>query len=219
MTLLEALITTALFSFVVAGTYSLYTTLQGTLTRGEVKTDLQQNARVGLNLIVQDLRNIGYDPENRIPSLVSTSPPFFSIRAAASDCISFVTYMTDDGGVPRTVQVTYDISGTVIRRRQDSWSTSTLTFQDGSAQPLVELASLLKFTYYDRFGGILTTGSGLTAKCPAAPASTNQPASQLSYAQMRYINRIGVTVRTRDLAPMVNPEYYTLTSDVSLRNR
>jgi type II secretory pathway component PulJ len=224
VTLIEVLISTALFAFVTAGTYSLYTTMQGALNKGEMKTDLQQNARVGLSRMTQEIRMLGHDPENRLSTLISTSPPFREIRAAGLNCLSFVTYQNDDAGTARTIQVTYDLNSTVLRRRQDPWvpdinNPSVGTFMNGSAQPLAELVDMLTFTYYDRFNGILSPVTGLTAKCPAAPASSNQPASQLSNAQMRYIRRIAVTLRTRDSRPGVFSEFYTVTADVYLRNR
>jgi hypothetical protein len=208
--------------------------MQGALNKGEMKTDLQQNARVGLSRMTQEIRMLGYDPEERfptlistsppLPTLISTSPPFQKFRAASPSCLSFVTYQNDDGGTARTIQVTYDLSGTALRRRQDPWvpnvvNPSVGTFENGSAQPLAELVDMLTFTYYDRFNGVLSPVTGLTTKCPAAPASSNQPASQLTYAQMRYVRRIAITLRTRDSRPGVFSEFYTVTADVYLRNR
>ena len=66
-TLLEVLISTTLFSIVFAGVYLLYATMQGMMSRGELMSDLQQNARVGLDKMVQEIRMAGYDPQGAIP--------------------------------------------------------------------------------------------------------------------------------------------------------
>ncbi|MBI3085298.1 MAG: prepilin-type N-terminal cleavage/methylation domain-containing protein, partial [candidate division NC10 bacterium] len=58
-TLVETLIAAALFSVVITGVYVLYTTMQSTLSRGELKSGLQQNARVGLDRMIQEIRMAG----------------------------------------------------------------------------------------------------------------------------------------------------------------
>ena len=80
---LEVLVATALFSVVMAGVYALYTTMQETFTRGEMKSDLHQNARVGLDRMVQELRMAGYDPENALGQV--TYQRFNEVRAAAGE--------------------------------------------------------------------------------------------------------------------------------------
>jgi len=88
--LVEVLVSTALFSLVLASMYLLYTTMLGAMSRGEMFSDLQQNARVGLQRMVQDVRMAGYDPSNAIPLLAPA--PKDSIRAAAAGCLSFIGY-------------------------------------------------------------------------------------------------------------------------------
>lgn len=211
--LIEVLIAAALFTLVMAGVYLLYTTMQDTLARGEMKSDLQQNARVGLDRLVQELRMAGYDPENALAT-VSTNP-YHDIRAAGDSCVSFVTYRSQTSA-ERTVQVTYWLSGGTLRRREDSWSAASRAFippATTDAEPLAESVSVLNFTYYDASNRILRP-SAVGAACPPGTAAA---LTTLDDAQANQVRRVAVTLRT--LQNRTAPESYTLTSYVYLRNR
>src|SRR5512147_2741105 len=121
----EVLVATALFSVVMAGVYSLYIAMQGTFTRGEMKSDLYQNARVGLDRMVQELRMAGYDPENALQQVAYQR--FNEVRAAAASCLSFVTYRKH-GASEKSVRVTYRVSHTVLQRREDDWDPAAKVF-------------------------------------------------------------------------------------------
>jgi type IV pilus assembly protein PilW len=220
--LLETLITIALFSIVIAGVYLLYTTMQNTMSRGELKTDLQQNARVGLDRMVQEIRMAGYDPSGAIPAV--TLPPKAGIRAASSGCLSFIAYRPSSGA---SAQITYDLDGTTLQRREEPWNGSS-AFTPSGAFPLAESVSVLAFTYYDAYNQVITPHLTTTKGCP--PSATDQNITQLDYGQMNQIRRVAITLQTRESRLAVfrpdfqdtrseNFETYMLTSDVRLRNR
>ena len=211
--LLEVLVAGALFSVVMAGAYLLYITMLGTWTRGEMKSDLQQNARVGLDRLVQELRMAGYDPENALAQV--TAQPFNAIRAAAAGCLSFVTYRTHSG-IEKSVRVTYRVAGTTLQRREDDWDPAGKIFSASTTQPLAEAVSQLAFTYYDGFNRILTPSGAAVGACPAG-ALPSIPL--LDATQAGQIRRVGVILRTLESRARVAPESYTLTSHVYLRNR
>jgi prepilin-type N-terminal cleavage/methylation domain-containing protein len=217
-TLLETLITTVLFSIVMAGVFLLYTTMQTTLSRGELMTDLQQNARVAMDRMVQEIRMAGYDPSGAIP--VVTLQPRAAIRGASSGCLSFVAYSTTSGA---SAQITYSLSGTKLMRRQDPWCAPNTCFgtcgscATSSPQPLAESVNLLTLTYYDDYNQILTPYSTTTQGCP--PGAATQTFTQLDYGQMKQIRRVAISLQTRDSRPDVFSQFYTLTNDVRFRNR
>jgi prepilin-type N-terminal cleavage/methylation domain-containing protein len=210
---LEVLVATALFAAVMAGAYLLYVTMQGTMTRGEMKSDLHQNARVGMDRMTQELRMAGYDPENALPQVLSQ--PFNEIRAAGASCLSFVTYRTH-GVSEKSVRVTYSLSGTALRRREDDWDAAVKTFAASSTQPLANAVSQLAFTYYDVFNRILKPSGAVIGGCPSGTVPWIQ---LLDSTQAGQVRRVGVTLRTLESRPRVAPESYTLTSHVYLRNR
>jgi prepilin-type N-terminal cleavage/methylation domain-containing protein len=210
---LEVLVATALFSVVMAGVYLLYTTMQGTLTRGEMKSDLHQNARVGLDRMVQELRMAGYDPENALGQV--TDQPFNEIRAAGGSCLSFVTYRRH-GASEKSVRVTYSVSDTTLRRREDDWDPASKVFSGSATQPVANSVSQFAFIYYDGFNRILKPSGAVFGGCPPGSLPSIQ---LLDSAQAGQVRRVGVTLRTLEARARMAPESYTLTSHVYLRNR
>ncbi len=221
VTLIETLISTVLFSIVIAGVYSVYTTMQGTLVRGEMKADLQQNARIALGRMVTEIRMAGNDPSGYLPSTIP--PPQAAIRAASANCLSFIA--ADETGV--TKQVTYLLDGTTFRRNDQSWVVTSSgppqvgAFTGGGAQPVADSVYSLVFTYYDEYNKVIAPVSwSSTHTCP--PNKDVIAASvvvQLTYWQMRQIRRIAISLRTQETRPGVAPESFTLSTDVRLRNR
>lgn len=215
-TLLETLVSAALFSIVMAGMYALYTTMQSTMSRGELQSDLQQNARVALDQLTRELRMAGYDPQGALSRV--TLLPRTAIRAATPGCLSFVTYSLDRSTTPATEvssQITYSLDGTTLKRREDDWDGSSAFAAGGGAQPLAESVSSLAFTYYDANSGVLAPG----APPSGCPPGGGMPPSALAFSQLGQIRRISIVLVTRDSRPGVFPEFFTLTSDVYLRNQ
>src|SRR5512147_2930638 len=205
---LEVLVATALFSTVMAGAYLLYVTMQGTLTRGAMKSDLHQNARVGMDRMMQELRMAGYDPENAVRQVLSQ--PFNEVRAAAAACLSFVTYRMH-GAAEKSVRETYSLSGTTLRRREDDWDPSMKVFSASSTQPLANAVSQVAFTYYDAFNRVLKPSGAVVGGCPAG---TSPWIPLLDSTQAGQVRRVGITLRTLETRARVAPESYTLTSHV-----
>lgn len=95
-TLIEALVSTALFAIVAAAIGLMYQTSQTTMTRGNTRTDLQQNARVAMDEMVRQLRMAGYT--NRTQRIVENplGTGKFELVQASSP-FGFVLY--NQGGV------------------------------------------------------------------------------------------------------------------------
>lgn len=217
VTLVEMLVSTTLFTVVMAGVYLVYTTMQQTMLRGETKTDLQQSGRIAMGRMVQEIRMMGYDPSGAL-SLVTVLPRG-GLRAGSSSCVAFISYNPSSG---QTVQVTYshDQSGLAIRRQEDAWDAAHNTFGTGSAQPFADLVQALQFSYYDAFSQPITPAAWTTThRCPPVAGATAQSVALLTYAQMRQVQRVGILVRTAKTQPGLDPEFFTLTGDVYLRNK
>jgi Tfp pilus assembly protein PilW len=215
MTLVEVLISSALISVVIGSVYLVYLTMQNTYSKGELKADLQQNARVGLAKMTQEMRMAGYDPQGTIPLVVT--PPKAAIRAATAGCISF---LADVEGKNDTSQLTYILVGTTLKRQQQPWKTSPKEFSGGlGAQPLTESVSVLAFTYYDGDNRILVPQERQTTQaCPPDPAAVMTERETLTFEELRRIRRVAITLTTQGSRLGVTGESFTLTSDVQLRN-
>jgi len=218
--MIEILVSTALFAMMSAGIYVLYTAMLGTYAKGELRAEVQQNARVAMAQIVQDLRGAGYDPTGTLA--VVTLPPNAAVRAAQGTCLSFIG-VTAPGGAETSVQISYmfDASETTLHRRVDSWiAAPTNAFTGGSFQPLSQSIQSVQFTYYDADGAALAlTSQSAPEFCPPASTGTTPTPPQLSYEDLRRVRRVGITLRAQARPPGGADEVYILTSDVDLRNR
>jgi Tfp pilus assembly protein PilW len=222
VTLVETLIGAVIFASVSTGIYLLYTTMLNTMTRGELQTELQQSARVALAQMTQEIRMAGYDPPGGSPPTpvipqVGVAPKA-AIRAATPGCFSFVG---DALGQGTADQFTYDLNGTTLRRRIDSWLGSpSYGFSAGVPQPLAESLDTLTFTYFDADNNVLTPASWTsTHRCPPVAGASAQAIVQLTFTQMRQVRRVAISLKTKGSRPRVFPVSYTLTSDVRLRNQ
>jgi Tfp pilus assembly protein PilW len=215
MTLVEILISTALISIVMGSVYLVYLTMQNTFSKGELKADLQQNARVGLAKMTQEMRMAGFDPTGAIPLV--TTPPKAAIRAATAGCLSF---LADVEGTNDTSQITYMLDATTLKRQQQPWKSSPKEFSGGlGAQPLTGSVSLLAFAYYDGNNRILVPQKRQTTQaCPPDPSAVLTEREILTFEEMRRIRRVAITLTTQGSRPGVTGEAFTLTSDVQLRN-
>ncbi len=75
-TLVEMMISVAIFGIVMTGIYQTYDSQQKTYIVQEQVIDMQQNQRTALYFLGQDLRMAGYDPTSKASGLGMDSPGF-----------------------------------------------------------------------------------------------------------------------------------------------
>jgi type II secretory pathway component PulJ len=223
MTLVEVLISGVLISVVMASVYVFYVAMLDTLSKGELKADLQQNARVGLGQMTQEIRMAGYDPPVGSPPkpispqivLVPRAP----LRAATPQCFSFIADVSGDGWAD---QITYEFDNTqkTLRRRVDNWSGSPkYEFAGGTFQPLAQSIESLTFIYFDVHNVELKPAPwSSTQRCPPSEGAAVQSLTQLTFEQLAQVRRVAITLKTHGSRPGVTSEAFILTSDVHLRN-
>lgn len=143
--LVEMLITSLILTIVLFAIYSMYQTNMSTATWGNKKTDLQQNARVALDMMRREIRMAGYDPSNT--GCMSLNPAPADCTASNALTPTDLTFIADidpdaDNGTEK-VQYTYNAGPqTIIRMLWQPWNT---------ANPITEVVadsvSNLTFTY------------------------------------------------------------------------
>jgi type II secretory pathway component PulJ len=223
MTLVEVLISGALISVVMASVYVLYVAMLDTLSKGELKADLQQNARVGLGQMTQEIRMAGYDPPTGSPPAPVIPQiklfPKAPLRAATAQCFSFIADVSGDGTAD---QITYafDSVTKTLRRRVDNWSgPKDYEFGGGSFQPLAQSIESLTFTYFDVNNVQLKPAAWSSSqRCPPSEGAAVQSLTQLTFEQLAQVRRVAITLKTHGSRPGVTSEAFILTSDVHLRN-
>ena len=205
-TLAEVLIASTVSMIVLIGLYLLYDVNQATLIRGEQQTDLQQNARIGMDRIVRELRLVGSDPSGTlsggllIPGATTNCagappapPPPQAIEIAEATCVRF--YADVDSVAPlATERVEYSYNAATQRLRRQVW-TATGT---AGAQPLAERVTALTIAYYDAAGTLFPT---------PVPAGS-----------LGSIRRISVIITTADTVTGSVPQPFTLRAEIRPRN-
>ena len=226
-TLVEVLITTVISSVVLLGLYQMYDANRTTYAKGEVKINVQQNARAALDLISRELRMIGYDPSHTVPLLGAGTNPATTQRAiqsATATTIRFVADVNDPAGTGPDgwgdmIEYTYDPVCMQVRRKLWIWNPAAIPpdfvappADNGCVEPppIAEqldpnLTTVFRYFYYD-------------AAEPNPALKFKELASPVVAADLTRIERITILVGTEDEAPMGGTHAFPLTSDVRLRN-
>ncbi|MFQ5881716.1 MAG: PilW family protein [Candidatus Methylomirabilales bacterium] len=207
-TLLEILVSSAIFGIVLGAIYIMYVTNQTTFARGENKIELQQNARVAMERMAREIRMAGYDPSGAIPAQPVGQQT--AIQVADANTITFIADVDGDNSnpadtVPDSDQVTFQLQGTQVIRDISSWLGGPWTpdpptsseLADGVRPAADPAGPGLTFMYFD--------GSD-------TPIITPVPAASLGN-----IRRITLVLTTQATAAG-RQETFTLTMDVRLRN-
>jgi hypothetical protein len=162
--------------------YSGFERLNRSYTAENVKAGTQQSARIGVEMMVQDMRLAGLDPLGTAGA---------GIVAAAPTSFQFTADVNFDGDLDDPFEnLTYDLNGSDLRQRNIN------LFPD--PEVLLRNVSGLAFTYFDDTGAaipvvdlaarradIRTVGISLTVSRPAGP---NADVSRTYSTQVRCRN-------------------------------
>jgi type IV pilus assembly protein PilW len=204
--LAEVLVAATVGTLVLLGLYLLYDVNQATFIRGEQQTDLQQNARIGMDRIVRELRLAGSDPSVTLsggPAIPGgqascANPPPGTPQAIENAEATCVRFYADVASNPpedtERVEYSYDAANQRLRRQQ--WDVAGAS---NGAQPLAERVTAVTFTYYDGAGNVLAT---------PVPAG----------APLDSIRRISVIITTADTLTGKVPQPFILRAEIQPRN-
>jgi prepilin-type N-terminal cleavage/methylation domain-containing protein len=192
-TLMEVLIALVVFVIVLFAVYGVYESSRATFMRGQNKVEVQQTARVAMEIVASEIQTAGYDPSDAMNLLPTTA-----VQVANANTVTFVA---DVDGDNVTDQVTYRLQGTQVIRDFASWDGAT--FPAPVPDQLADGVTALAFTYFD--------GSDPNTEIAA-------PVPPASLAAIRRIT-IGVTVQGTAAGISSAPETFPLTMDVRLRNQ
>lgn len=141
-TMIEMLIAVALSLIVLSGVYQVFASQQNAFNIQDQVAEMQQNARVALDMMARDLRMAGYDPQQT---------DFAPIAAAALTSIQFYADIDGSGdnppaGTAEDITFAYDTANFQITRQ----------YGGGTAQPLAQNIGSLEFGY-----GLDVDGNGV----------------------------------------------------------
>jgi type IV pilus assembly protein PilW len=208
---IEAIVSMALFLIVMTAVLSAYTPSRLIHARGEVRTDVQQNARLGMAEMSRQIRMAGYFPEN-----FSDAPPSPALQdpiLIATDQFLAIHGAADGGTV--TAAFAFCRDGNVLRRTQGPIDEDE-PFECTGGDVLAENVTALRFTYYDEDGAPVPDP-------PGAPYALDdiEPGSapDLDDTTVRAtVRRVVVALTVEADSPQGGVQSYHLVSDAWLRN-
>jgi type IV pilus assembly protein PilW len=146
-TLIELLLALALGSLLLVGVYEVLINHQRTFALREQIAEMQQNARMGMDMMVRELRIAGYNP---------TGSPGVGILVASAHSIHFTMDLNGDGDIDDDNEdVTYSLYDSGGDGDQDLGRDT-----GGGRQPVVENLESLDFVY--------TLADGTSTSTPGA---------------------------------------------------
>lgn len=165
--LVEMLITAAILPVVLYAIYLMYETNMTTATLGNKKTELQQNARVALDIMEREIRMAGYDPGGLGGSAIR------SASLSATD-LCFIAGVNSDN-TTEMVRYRFDSGAKTITR------SALLNGTDCNALPTPEVVAddvtSLALAYLDGNGN-LTTAPGSVRRVTITITASGQAGSK-----------------------------------------
>lgn len=192
-TLLELLVGVTITFTVLTAVYTAFLTNQTTFSRGKNNIEVQQNARLAMELLTRDIRMVGYDPSGVLAGCAQPT----ALQVGGANTLTFLADVTDTGV---TDKVTYRVSGTQILRDLAPSSGAPCLWGPATSSVVADDGAALTFAYFD----------GANTPIPA-------PVGTASLGSVRRIT-LGVTTTGVAKGTAAVRATYPLTLDVRLRN-
>jgi Tfp pilus assembly protein PilW len=159
VTVAELLVTAAVIGVIMAGLFSLLLSGQHSFRSGVNRAEAQQNARLVLNRMVQDIRTAGFDPKNTQSFAAVTALPsgtgFVLRNDWSGDGVIQTAGTTTVDGVEHGEQITYTFSSGTLTRQE--------TGLDASAVTVTTSINSVTVQYLDASDTAVSTPSGADA--------------------------------------------------------
>jgi prepilin-type N-terminal cleavage/methylation domain-containing protein len=241
--LLELLIGLTIFLLVLLAVYQLFDTGSATYRSGQMKADVQQNARVALDEMVRQLRMAGYFPENFDTDPANNLITPRALHVAMSDGLAVFgdldgTCDPNAGACPADSSSVFlfcvdadKANRKVYVRRGKGVAGAVGSYTCASGEILAELADLtyrrdsdaiidsttwLTFTYYDGNNALIPV-PGAAPKGLDGEVLGTVP-TFASTTNRGNVRTVVVTLVLREDVAHQDAQIYSLTSSVRLRN-
>jgi len=194
-TLAEMLVVCALLGTVMAGVLSLVMVGQQSATATMNKVDAQSNARMGIDRVIEEIREAGYLPAGPTcpPAPATPCPPYnYAFPAVTAQTATALTIQNDwnADNVIQTVAVTDPISGAQRGERVVySFNAGQLRRQEIGidAAPVVVAAGIISLTYTFLDQNNAVTGTAANIRTVTVTLTTQQSAGQ---PQVTMVHRV-----------------------------
>lgn len=208
---METLVTVSIFLLVLFAVYTVLESSRSIYAKGEGRVDAQQGVRAAMDQIATLVRNAGYFPENFTtppPGILLVNP----IQVATDNALA-IYGDADDSGVSNVFL--FCQNGTFVR-----WVRSAVglpgAYTCNQGMVLARNVTGLTFTYFDANNNPMPNPP--TPPYQLDAQGTGAVPTFLDTTQRGAVRRIVVTLTATENIPGQQPQTYTLTSNVRLRN-
>jgi type IV pilus assembly protein PilW len=211
-TIIEMLISLSIFFLVLAGMFSVFGPSNALHAAGQRKVDVQQSGRVAMDMIVRQIRMAGYYPENfDRPDVLANLVGPVTVQIATDTALA-VYGDTDATGTSNVFL--FCLNGGSLRIGKGA--NNVLGSYQCNGSVLADNITGLRFSYYD-------ANNDPVPNPPAAPYQLDAQGlgtipDFLNTAERAAIRTVVVTLTAQETVPGQQPQIYTLSSDVRLRN-
>lgn len=227
-TLLEVLISLAIFLMVFFGVYQVFDANWMTYQTGQMKLDAQQTARLALNEIVRRIRMAGYYPEQFDPDGTTTTSLASPIPVLVGTESALIVYGDLEETCPNPSQAAcpanssriylYCRSGSTLIRKTSTDPTVDPSFACSGGETLADNITALRFAYYDANGNIVPAGAGTSYQLDGQAVGVVPSLAAGTTTQRLAVRSILVSLTAQETSPGQRAQSYTVTSTVRLRN-
>ncbi|MFQ5512009.1 MAG: FG-GAP-like repeat-containing protein [Candidatus Krumholzibacteriia bacterium] len=162
-TLVEMLVTIAIFGVIIGAIYQLLISSTDTVSRGKIAANVQQNVRVGMDEMLKDIRQTGYG--------IST-PPAFSVAGDTE-----IRFWADIDNQAPTDLLRYFMGPAAeladTRNPNDAFLYRQDLASGGGPIPIAQGVTQLQFQYYDADGVALLNGAAVASDVGVADLNGN----------------------------------------------
>jgi hypothetical protein len=206
--MIEVLVSLMIFLVVLLAIYQLFDTSHATYASGTKKQDVQQQARLAMEEIVKRVRMAGYFPEN-----FTATPAALANRIRIGAETGLAVYGDMDQTAASKIFL-FCFDGNSIRTNTGAiGDVNAYTCNQGEV--LADNITGLSFQYFDAANTLIAP----TALVPTLDGQGLGAVPDMTTPTMRdSIRTVVVTLTARETVIHQDPQVYTLTSTVRLRN-
>lgn len=221
LTMIEVLVSLAIFLVVLLAIYQLFDTSHATYASGTRKQDVQQQARLAMDEMVRGLRMAGYVPENYDADLANDVSNSLRIHVATEN---FLAVFGGLDGAAQSAVFLFCQNGTTVVAKRSTDTGAAATYTCNNADVIADNVTSFRFTYFDE-NGVQVLGTQISPGPPAIHSLDNQAPGAVAdlgtgavRAERDSVRAIVITLQITEAVPRQQPQVYTLTSTVRLRN-
>ena len=210
-TLIEMLISISVFLVAVFAITMAFDSTRRSYLRGEVKINVQQNARQALTTMATEIRMAGYFPENFDDP--AADPPLVNPVQIATEAALAVHGDIDGSGTSNVFL--YCLDGSTLRRGRAP-DGDTTAYWCPAADVLAENVTGLRFDYFDENNAPIPSTPGASFRLDGQDQGSTPDLSDVT--ERSAARRVEITITVRESVPMQAEQIFRIGTEVRLRN-